>query len=130
MLSDVASYPHSRRNRLKWSVYPWVAMMRSAPVSFTACSRSSQSAWSLSTKPRSRLPRRRQPRNCIQPLTMAVLKGRIRRVHGVPMAEPGVMTSAFFSSSFGVSGVTCFTSGNWRPACASASFMLATAPCT
>ena len=61
--------------------------------------RPGQSAWSLSTKPRSTPCRRRAPRSCIQPLAKASLASPRRLAHALPCTAGGAIASVGATSA-------------------------------
>ena len=105
-------------------------MTRRAPQAAMACCSPGQSAWSLSTKPRSSARRRRAPRSCIQPEAKASEYAPKRFIQAVPAAEGGASTSARLKSAGSATSETRRIGGSVTPLAAYASFSGATAPCT
>ena len=94
-----------------------------------AHSKPGQSARSESTKPRSSARRRRVPRTRIQPLAIASEYGSNLRIHGVPAADGGAITSDPANSCLRDSALTGFVSGNATPDARYARVTTSVAPC-
>ena len=88
-----------------------------------------QSAWSDNAKPRSRLARRRVPRNAIQPDANALDSGSKRLSHRVPRAEGGATINASLHRVPAGASMTRKVGGTATPASRYAALMRSTAPC-